>query len=244
VTDEDHEAVQELLSGYVLHALDEADQSRADELLARHVPHCAECLATLEGFSSVAGDLALLAPPRQPPRTLEARLRRELRGVRGSRWAAVVAAGVAVTVVAGLVTWNAHLTGRVSAAEDRQLRTTEVLTAVSHPQSQVVPLLGERPVVTDTIDGAAVQLAAAFIPGRSALYLFGSMPVPHAHHLYQVWLHQNGRFASVGTFVPEDGVVLVRIEADPTGYDGLLITEEPTPGSRQPSDRHVGTAAL
>ena len=69
-------------------------------------------------------------------------------------------------------------------------------TLTDGPTGQVVSLSAEPSVAGRAIDEPAFQLAAAFIPGRSALYLFGSMPVPRAHSLYQVWLHRSGRFAS------------------------------------------------
>ena len=88
------------------------------------------------------------------------------------------------------------------------------------------------------------QVSAAFVPGRGQLYLVGSLPDPSKGRVYQVWLVGNGAFHDAGTFLPDAGLVLLRISADPSGYDGVLITEEPASGSHSPSSRHVVTAAF
>ena len=242
---DDHENVQELLAGHALRALDVEEARRVEELMASHVPGCAACRSALESFLAVAGELALAASPRTPPETLRARLRRDLRAQPRLRWIPVSAAGVAVAITVGLSAWSAHLTSRVGQAELRQIRTAEVLTAVSHPQSQVVSFTSEPSTIGVDEEGRAlVQLAAAYVPGRRTLYLFGSMPPPHAHRVYQVWLVRGGGFASGGTFVPDRGVVLVKVSADPSQYDGLLVTEEPEQGSSRPSENRVVTASL
>ena len=235
----DHQAIEEALAGYALHALDEVEAVRIEALLGAHLPECASCRELLHRFQAVTGDLALAASPSRPPRLLGVRLRRDLRTHRAPIWTRAAAVAVAVALVAGLGTWTAHLSHRVNEAEQRQVRTTEVLATVSHAQSHVVTLSAER-----TAQAVPVSLAAAYIPGRPRLYLFGSMPNPSGDRVYQVWLVKGGQFASVGTFLPERGVVLIRIEVDARGYDGLLITEEPARGSTSPSERHVVRASL
>jgi len=235
----DHQAIEEGLAGYALHALDEDEAVQVEALLADHLPGCASCRDLLDRFRAITGDLALAASPSRPPRMLGVRLRRELRTPRTPIWARTAAVAVTVALVAGLGTWTAHLSHRVNEAEQRQVRTTEVLATVSHPQSHVVTLSADR-----IAPAVPVSLAVAYIPGRPRLYLFGSMPNPSGDRVYQVWLVKGGRFASVGTFLPERGVVLIRIEVDAQGYDGLLITEEPARGSATPSSRHVVRASL
>ena len=194
----------------------------------------------LEGLTDVAADLALGAPPKAPPRLLEARLRRALRPAHRTRWLPFVAGGVAVAVVATLGTWSATVNRR---ANQRQARTSDLLATVSHPASHVVPLSAEGAAQPSPVSGG-IQLAAAFIPGRRAVYVFGSMPRPRSHRVYQVWVLQAGHFQSAGTFVPEQGQVLVKIQVDASSIQGLLVTEEPVSGSDAPSGQHVVTAAL
>ncbi len=235
-----HELEQELLAGYVLHALDDGDARHAEHLLASHLPACRDCQLLLEGLFDVAADLGLGAPPNAPPRLLEARLRRTLRPAHRARWLPFVAGGVAVAVVATLGTWSATVNSR---ANQRQARTSDLLATVSHPESHVVPLSAEGAAQPSPV-ASEIQLAAAFIPGRRAVYVFGSMPRPRSHRVYQVWVLRSGRFESAGTFVPELGQVLVKIQVDASSIQGLLVTEEPGSGSNAPSDQHVVTASL
>ncbi|HJP66007.1 MAG TPA: anti-sigma factor [Actinomycetota bacterium] len=235
----EHEAAQEILAAHALHALGADEAAEAEALIARHLPYCAECRAALEGFQVVAGDLALAADSLHPPRTLAGRLRREVaRGDRAPRrWTRSLLVGAAAAIVVAVLGWNFHLTGRVSDAELRQVRTTEVLATVSHPLSRVVPLSWERPA-------GGSSLAAAFVPGRPLLYIFGSVSAPAGHRVYQVWLARGDRFVGAGTFLPERGLVLLRIHRDPSGYDGMLITEESREGNAIPSTHRLGTASF
>jgi len=234
----DHETAQELLAAYALHALSPEDEPRVEDLLASHVPSCLPCRSALEAFETTAGELALATGSARPPRMLGTRLRREMEGPSQRVWVPWVSAIAAVAVLTGVALWNVHLTGRVSDAELRQARTTEVLATVSHPSSRVVPMSLQRPV-----DGPS-QVTAAFVPGRKTLFVFGSLPVPHAHGVYQLWLAVGDRFDSAGTFVPEGGVVLVRVQVDPRGYDGLLITEEIDHGASRPSGNRVAATTF
>jgi Anti-sigma-K factor rskA len=236
---EEHEAVHEILAAHALHALGPEEAEEADALIARHLPFCAECREALEGFQVVAGDLALATASLHPPRTLAGRLRRELARTDHAPhpWTRYLLVGAAAAVLVAILGWNLHLTGRVSDAELRQVRTTEVLATVSHPLSRVVPLSWERPPGTSS-------LAAAFVPGRPLLYIFGSVNAPAEHRVYQVWLARGNRFVGAGTFLPDRGLVLLRIHQDPSFFDGMLITEEPQSGSAIPSNRRLGTATF
>ena len=67
---ETHEAIEELLAGYVLRSLSGEDAARADHLLSEHVPHCPACRDSLAVFQGVTADLALEVAPVRPPDTL------------------------------------------------------------------------------------------------------------------------------------------------------------------------------
>lgn len=240
----DHRLLQETIGLYALHALDHTEASEAETLLALHLPTCPECRSTLEGFRAVAGELALAAPSRRPPRTQGARLGREIRA-RGRRWLLPTVAAAVVLAVVGLAVWNAHLARRVRDAETRQARTTELIVTMSRPESRVVPLSTDPGSATPVATRSSAQLSAAFAPGRGAVYLFGSLPAPRRHRVYQVWVIKGSQFASAGTFVPEEhGSVLIKIETEPSRIDGLLVTEEPDTGSAEPSGERVGTASF
>jgi len=124
--------------------------------------------------------------------------------------------------------------------EERQRASTaELFDAVTHPRSRILPLSAAVGPTASSRAGTT-KLAAAYVPGTSRLYLFGSMPEPRPERVYQVWLGRAGVYVSVATFVPgTHGLVVVRVQADPTAFDALLITEEPGSGSQQPSSAHV-----
>jgi hypothetical protein len=233
----DHERAQELLAGDALHALTDSDRREALRLLSTHVPGCELCRLTQESFAIVAGDLALAPRWIDPPRILLARLQRYRRGRWGSRRPARLTAGVvALAMVGGLAAWNTHLVAQVARAERARALEGEVIATVTQPQSQVVPL---TPSGTDV---AGSNVVAAFVPGKSRLYLFGSLPsLPH-HRVYHLWLKRGGSYSSGGTFRPDAGSVYVRVETDPAKVDSVVVTEEPQ-GSRR-SGPHQGQGML
>src|SRR2546430_9413061 len=126
----------ELLAAYALHALDQDEMREAEKAISAHLPDCEECRGTLEGFLAVVGEIALAAPPREPPRLLWSRIHREVTPRRRQPvrlWALTTAAAV---VVAGLSLYGLHLQNKVGPAEDRPARTTEGLRAGSDPPHQ------------------------------------------------------------------------------------------------------------
>jgi len=236
----EHERAQELLAAHALHALDDEDRVSLEQLVRDHVNGCDECRTAMWSFEAISADLALAADPVPPPSSLTGRLRRDLRSPqRVSVWARSAVAASIILVLSALAVWNAHLHGLVTRAESSQQLTGEVLDTMSRQDSRLVTLgAGDTSAMTG-------QVVAAYVPGRARMYLFGSMPAPHHDRVYQIWLGRQGIYASEGTFVPESsGQVVVRIMADPTVFDAVLITEEPASGSSSPSGRHVLTASL
>jgi hypothetical protein len=242
----EHEFVQELLGGYTLHALDDEEARVVGRFLGSHVPGCLECWTALEAFERVAGELALAAGGRRAPRSIAGRLNQSMRSRSRVRWPVGVAAGVAVMLVAALAALSANLTTRVGQANLQQAREADFLSTVSDPASQVIPLdtTGQTTSATPEAPASVFHLAAAYVPGKPNVYLFGSMPRPMPDKVYEVWVVHQGQFSGAGTFVPDRGGVLVRIKADPSQVDGLLVTEEPGSGSKVPSSNHLGRATI
>jgi hypothetical protein len=73
-----HEAIEELLAGYVLRALSDEDAALADGLLLDYLPSCTGCRDTLATFQRIAADLALAVPAVAPPESLLLKLTQEL----------------------------------------------------------------------------------------------------------------------------------------------------------------------
>jgi Anti-sigma-K factor rskA len=216
----DHEAIQELLAGYVLWSLSGDDAAEADRVLSEHVPGCDECRATLDAFHAVAGDLALDAPVVAPPDTLRARLQRELEPRVASRWNAgrivAIAASVVVVVGVGAVALTRGggglANGQIAHAELRDIASAAVNPDTSREQ----------------LGGNATELVS---PATEKLYVYGvgvSQPPPGM--VYRLWTvspdTQDATY--IGDFLPaDDGMLLLEITIPASSVGQLLVTIEP-----------------
>jgi hypothetical protein len=220
-TDE-HERILELLAGSVLLALEGEDLEEAERLLAEHVPGCPACRSALAELQATAAELALAAPPIEPPELLLPGLRRRISDAEaGRRRGLTLAALVAgVTVLVGMAGLSISLGSRATRAEAERITAVEMLSAMRDPSTRPVPLQA----TSSTAVGGLVELAH-----EERLYLYGEdVPDPIPGHAYQLWLGSGGVFTPVGEpFVPHDGIVLLRLTVDPGRFDEILITEEP-----------------
>lgn len=211
---EDHEAIEELLAGYVLRSLSGEDAARADLLLSEHVPGCATCRETLAAFQAVTADLALEAVPLTPPETLLPRLHRELEPPsRRRRPMQVFAVAASVVVVAGLAGLAVSQNARANRGQKQATALRAAMDTAALPNANLVPV------------GPATEISA---PGQEVFYLYGhGVPSPPPGMVYRVWLVSGSTPTYVGEFVPEDGFVNLEIHFDPTSYDSLWVTVAP-----------------
>jgi len=223
---EDHERIDELLAGYVLLSLSGEDAAEADRILVDHVPSCATCRATLSEFQAVSGDLALAAPPVDPPETLLPRLHHAMDEVplagrthRRGALIAVAASAVALVAMGGL---SLVLGSRLSNAETRTGTALEIFSALQSPGASPVNVApqGEAPPESGMVEVSS--------PDTSRLYLVAVYcPEPEPGRAYQLWLGSNGSWTPVGdTFWPDDGILLREVVVDVARYDEIWITEE------------------
>ena len=70
-----HSEFEELAAGYVLGALEPDDE----HAFQQHLSGCPVCEANVRELEAVAGELAYTVPPVEPPATLWAGIRREIR---------------------------------------------------------------------------------------------------------------------------------------------------------------------
>ncbi|MBI3647993.1 MAG: anti-sigma factor [Actinobacteria bacterium] len=210
----EHEAIEELLAGYVLRALSGEDAREADRLLSEHVPACSRCREALGGFQEVAGELGLGAPPVSPPEVLLPRLHRELGEPsprrRSSFLLASAASFVLIVGLAGLaVSQNLranHLAQRASALAD-------LANFSRQPDTSWVPV------------GPVTAVAR---PGVQNFYIEGhDVPDPAPGTVYHLWLVSGGQAKHIGWFRPEGGFVVLELALDPNLYDEIVITEQP-----------------
>ena len=208
-----HEAMQELLAGYALRSLSGEDAVAADRLLVDHVPGCLDCRRTLEAFQLVSADLALDARPVMPPDTLLPRLHREM-GVQARRRRPVYLVAVAASVAAAVTLGGFALT----------------------QGSRATRLGAQNDLLTSALDFARVNNASMTrvgpvselsSPGVRECYIYGTnVPMPAPGSTYGLWVVQGSQARFLGTFVPDEGVVVVHLFLDPTTYDNLLVTQE------------------
>jgi hypothetical protein len=221
----DHDAADELLAGYVLGSLTGADAEAADRLLDEHVPGCITCRSTLDAFRGVTGELGLVADPLAPPEPLLPRLERELAGGRRRRFpqwgTARVVAGAAAAViligVVGLAVVNDAGSGPSQLLTKADLAT--VTNLASSPGSQITKVGG-----AGEVDPPASEVEP---PAHDELYIMWTgVPAPGAGFTYRLWAVRGDAVTYLGDFLPDDGVVALRIAVDPTTVDHLLITSE------------------
>jgi hypothetical protein len=220
---EDHERIEELLAGYVLLGLSAEDALEADRLLSEHVPTCPRCRDALAGFQAVEGDLALSAPPARPPDLLARRIRRDAGEPPATRrrgaWLVAVAAGIVALV--GLGALSMSLGDRASKAETQRAWLLSAIGVLQRPGAVPVSLQSREQQGAGMVEVSGPGLQRMFVIGRD-------VPVPAHGRVYQLWLGSKGAFVRVenGTFVPDDGLVLLELTVDTSRYDEILITEE------------------
>jgi hypothetical protein len=211
---EDHDAIEELLAGYVLRSLSGPDAAAADRLLSDHVPSCGGCRRTLEDFQRLASDVGLAVDPSRPPETLLPRLHRQLEP-RSQRRRPMrifaVAAGIAAFV--GLAGLSVSQNIRANNADVRADALANAAQIAARPDARMVDV------------GPVREISA---PGVTHLYVVGDgVPAPPAGSVYRVWLVADGSPSFVCEFVPEEGEVFLDVPFDPSRYDDLWIAVEP-----------------
>ncbi len=216
---ESHEAIEELLAGYVLRSLSGEDASQADHLLSEHVPTCAACRDSLAVFQAVTADLALDAEPVTPPETLLPRLHREL-GSQGARRRpmvfAVAASVVAVVGLAGLTVTQGM------AANNARSQTNDIAQAFDFARQQ-----GASMTPVNSNSGDTDPITEISDPGVEECYLVGrDIPMPPDGMVYRVWLISGDRATFAVEFLPVPGFTVVPLEVDPSRYDGIVISVE------------------
>ena len=215
-----HEAIEELLAGYVLRSLSGEDAAQADHLLSDHVPFCPVCRDSLAVFQGVTADLALAAQPLDPPETLLPRLHRDL-GAKGARRRPVAVFAVAASVVAvvGLAGLTVSQGVRASDTQSRMNDIGQAFDFARRPGASMVPV--------DSSSASTNPITEISAPGVQEFFLVGrDLPSPPPGTVYRVWLISGTDPTFAGEFLPEPDFTVVHLEFDPNVYDSILITVE------------------
>lgn len=217
----DHEEIEALLAGYALRSLSGEDAVVADRLLAEHVPGCFSCRGTLEAFQSVASDLALEPAPMDPPQTLLPQLHGELERVRRRRRVPLIAVAASVAALVGLSGLVVSQGVRLNTAKQRTALLGDYVNFAAQPGSRQVPLADRT--------GAPGPVTAAAHPGVQECYIVArDLPLPDAGTKYGIWLVRGSSVQLVGHFVPFEDTTVLRFAVDPSEFDQILVSQEPS----------------
>ncbi len=234
--------VLDQLADYVLGGLSPADQ-RAVEL---HLSGCAVCRAEWLALQEAAGELALAAPPVEPPARLKkavlqqvappAQRKAPARGawferLRGWQrraspaWLLAAAGLILLLAVSNLLLWGQ--VRQLSRQAQAPLRTVALAGGASLPEaSGLLVLTGD---------------------GRSGTLVVDGLPELDAQRQYQLWLIQDGQRTSGGVFSVDSwgyGAVVVESERRLDSFQSFGVTIEPAGGSPGPTGERVLSGSL
>ncbi len=232
----DHERIEELLAARALGELEPDDAATLERELADHGPDCAECRRLESELDEVAGRLAFALEPAAVPRGLEDEVvtragsdrperasgsgGRERPASRTARWARplVAAAAAVLLFVAG---WGA---GVLSSREPEVPSRARVVA----------------------FDGEGGNLAIAYRPGETGVYLLGSgMQAPPEGDVYALWMFQGGTPVPGGCFVPSaDGSVFEFVDTGLESTQEMAVTVEPSTCPSAPTSAPILTAQI
>ncbi len=227
-----HERIEELFAAEALDALDPQDAAALARELEEHGPACPECGRLRREYHEVAGRLALAPDPLRVSTVVEEDLMARARGPASARgpsaWGRrlLALAAAALLVVGGV--------GGFFVSRLLEERDESVAAFLADPETRVLRL-----------EGAEGSLALAFRPDRAGAYLLSAdlAPLP-AGRVYEFWTIEGEAARAGGCFVPEDGALAVRIEADVSRSDAVAVSVEPTACPDQPTTKPLYSAPL
>jgi anti-sigma-K factor RskA len=254
-----HSEYEELAAGYVLGALEPDDE----HLFQQHLDGCPVCEANVRELEAVVGELAYAVPPVEPPDTLWAGIRREIRpeaarrtvlpapaagtegrpgagaGGRGLRLLPGLAAAAAIVVVVVLSLWNLNLRDENAVYRGR-VAALERATALANDPNASLVSLDDAPGP----EGAQATVIASSRQDRGVL-IVENLPPLQRDRVYELWGVPQGNIAKAEkalVFQPlrRQGVQTLEFEVPIQPGTVFAITEEPGPdGSEKPTSQPI-----
>jgi anti-sigma-K factor RskA len=250
-----HGEFEELAAGYVLGALEPDDEHR----FRQHLDGCPVCEANVRELEAVVGELAYTVPPVDPPDTVWAGIRREIRpeaarrgplpapaapaearpgpagGGRGLRLLPGLAAAAAVLLIVVLSLWNLNLRDENAVYRDRVAALERATELVNDPNAALVSL--------DDAPGPAGARATVIASSRQdrGVLLIENLPPLARDRVYELWGMPGGdveKAQKALVFQPlrRQGTQALLFEAPVQPGTVFAITEEPAPdGSEKPT---------
>ena len=203
-----HSELEELAAGYVLGALEPDDE----HAFQQHLEGCPACQANVRELEAVVGELAYSAPPVDPPDTVWAGIRRQIkpearRGAvpgpattaagqggpgpggpgtagagRGLRLLPGLAAAAAILLVVVLSLWNLNLRDQNAVQRDRIAALERATQLANDPTANLVAL-DDNPAAPP---GAQATVIASTREDRGVL-LIENLPPLQRGRVYELW---------------------------------------------------------
>ena len=227
----------ELIAGYALDALDDADRARAEELFATSE----EAREELRSLTDVAAAMATATVGPAPRPELRGRIldaaRAEPQNVvslderRRSRVVPVLGAAAAVAACAALVAglWGASVSSDLDEARSALARERAAAAVLAQPVSE------------SSLTGAAGRLVVGE-DGRAVLVVSSPPPVP-AGKTYQMWVIDGGHPVSGGLFAPGEGTLAIPVDGKVGQGSVVAVTVEDDGGAPAPTGKPVIASA-
>ena len=255
-----HSEYEQLAAGYVLGALEPDDE----HLFQRHLGDCAVCEANVHELEDVVGKLAYAVPSVQPPETLWASIRHEIRSApapaqvpvpaevpapaltpprearrRGSPLLARLAVAAAIVAVAALSVWNLNLRDQNAGYRDQVATLEDTTRLLTDPTTTKVALEGSA-----TQRGAHATVLASADQDDGVLVVVG-LPAAERGKVWELWGIPEGEITRAEKALVFDssgsqGVQYLKFRVPVDQRTAFAVTQEPGPdGSVKPTGEPV-----
>jgi hypothetical protein len=213
------------------------EPQEADAFL-RHAGSCIVCRDELQQFGSVVDALALAVPQQEAPARLRRVVMREVRRSLGS------ATSRPARRPAAEIRWpRLRDRGPVAALLGGVAVAMALLAIVLGAPGSPTPAARTFAATLHGVRGSAELRLGS---NHSALIVRG-MPEPALGRIYEVWVrHGHGAVAATDVLfgVTSSGSALVEVPGNPSTISEVLVTEEPSGGTRAPTTAPLITVAL
>jgi anti-sigma-K factor RskA len=221
-----HEEIKELLPSYALGAVDDREAAAIRD----HILGCETCMQEADELEETSRRLAVAVPGEPLPpgfsdrvmaAALEGRVEPAAQPQRSRpRWLFAAVGGAALFAIAAVMTFQVV---ELQGDRERQDRVLEALASDSG-----VALTGEPGV------------RASVIPnGVGSVFAVSGLDKAPSGMTYQLWLIDESRPVSAGTFEVEDGIALVEVAQPIEDYSAAAVTIERAGGAEQPTTEPI-----
>lgn len=225
MTDRTHEEMRSLIAPYVLAAV---PQEEVAEIRA-HIVTCEQCFAEAERFAETSESLAFLVGQEEElPSGFADRVIAQVRPTvatsptRNVWWRRGLVGATALLLVAVGAVGGLLLDTRSDLSEARAL-TDAIVTAAPGVE----------------LNGRDADRAKVLTQGEETLFVATGMEDAPSERTYQLWFIDDGTPVSAGTFVPKDGVAVLRVPRAFESDSAAAVTVEPLGGSPEPTSDPV-----